>query len=147
MQAQQNNVRNGRPAENIAGCIRKSVEVIVDSRFALLFWKSNRPRQDLMKVVQNAYSLLRSEAQSDSRSLNLQARWVSSLEQQTQKENDGEAVLLVLAWHSMTLSQRGVFLSSSKTFRGRSFGLCFKRRKIVLLAFSDKPLIAIEKLR
>ena len=100
---QQNNVRNGRPAENIACCIRKSVEVIVDSRFALLFWESNRPRQDLMKVVQNACSLLRIEAESDSRSLNLQARWVSSLEQQTQKENDGEAILLVFAWHSMTL--------------------------------------------
>ena len=100
-----------------------------------------------MKVVQNACSLLRIEAESESSSLNLQGCWVPSLEQQTQKENDGEAVLLVFAWHSMTLLQRGFFLSSSKNFRGRSFGVCFERRKIVLQAFSDKPLIAIEKLR
>ena len=103
MQAQQNNVRNGRPAENIASCIRKSVEVIVDSRFALLFWKSNRPRQDLMKVVQNAFSLLQIEAESESSSLNLQGCWGTSLEQHNRNENDGEAVLLVFAWHSMAL--------------------------------------------
>ena len=100
---QQNNVRNGRPAENIACCIRKSVEVIVDSRFALLYWESNRPRQDLMKVVQNAFSLLRIEAESESRSLNLQGCWGTSLEQHTRNENDGEAVLWVFAWHSMAL--------------------------------------------